>query len=128
MIDRGTLSVDVPAGSMSAPIRQVYAVQEAVADPSAVPLPPAPAFRFVELQGRASTFAVYFGAPPRTRHIGYCRHDPDNGLWIARTTGCPQGKAAADIRRWPSRDKAAAWLSGAVNGVRPRIMTRRAAR
>lgn len=100
---------------MSAAVQPLYAVQEATADPfaSADPTP----FRFVEMRDRIDTYAVLSGS---TR-IGTVRHDADNGLFIAKTTGCPNGTAPADIHRnFPTRDKAAEWLSRAINGVQPR--------
>jgi hypothetical protein len=44
------------------------------------------------------------------------------GRFMARTTG--NADFAADVRLFDDRERAAQWLSGAVEGVRPR--TRRA--
>lgn len=111
---------------MSASVQRLYG--DHPRNGRSVPHPdtPAPAYRFVELAEREFTYAVYTGTPPDSRHLGYVRHDED-GRWVARTTG--SSTHAADVRRnFASRDKAAEWLRGAVNGVRPRVMTRRAAR
>ena len=97
-------------------VHQLYAVVEQ-GNPFRIPDPPAPAFRFVELRDAAWTYAVYQGDAPQTRLLGYVRNCPEKCAWIARTTGSET--AAADIRRWPSRQAAAQWLSKAVDGTVP---------
>nr|WP_294562144.1 hypothetical protein [uncultured Rhodopila sp.] len=98
-------------------VHQLYAVVEQ-GNPFRIPDPPAPAFRFVELRHAAWTYAVYQGDAPQTRLLGYVRNCPEKCVWIARTTGSET--APADIRRWPSREAAAQWLSKAVDGTVPR--------
>nr|WP_294516060.1 hypothetical protein [uncultured Rhodopila sp.] len=95
-------------------VQPLYVVQEASADPFAIPAPP---FRFVEIRYRSDTYVVLCGSA----RIGTVRHDAGSGLFVATTTGCPNGSAPADIHRnFATRDKAAEWLSRAIDGVQPR--------
>jgi hypothetical protein len=95
-------------------VQPLYVVQEATADPFAIP---DSTLRFVEMRNRIDTYVVLSGSG----RIGTVRHDADSGLFVAMTTGCPNGSAPADIHRnFATRDKAAEWLSRAVDGVQPR--------
>jgi hypothetical protein len=95
-------------------MQRLYSVQEAAADPFAIPDSP---FRFVEIRDRFDTYVVLAGSV----RIGTVRHDAGSGLFVAKTTGCPNGSAPADIHRnFATRDKAAEWLSRAIDGVQPR--------
>ena len=95
-------------------MQRLYSVQEAAADPFAIPDSP---FRFVEIRDRFDTYVVLAGSV----RIGTVRHDAGSGLFVAKTTGCPNGSAPADIHRnFATRIKAAEWLSRAIDGVQPR--------
>lgn len=95
-------------------MQRLYSVQEATADPFSLPDPP---FRFLEIRDRIDTYVVLHGSI----RIGTVRHDDGTGLFVAKTTGCPNGSAPADIHRnFATRDKAAEWLSRAIDGVQPR--------
>jgi hypothetical protein len=74
-------------------------------------------FRFVEMRDRIDTCVVLRSSVK----IGTVRHDAGSGLYVAMTTGCPDGSAPADIHRnFATRDNAAAWLSRAIDGIQPR--------
>jgi hypothetical protein len=99
---------------MSAAVQPLYAVQESTADPFAVPASP---FRFVEMRDRIDTCIVLSGAV----RIGTVRHHAGSGLFVAKTNGCPNGSAPADIHRnLATREKAAEWLARAIDGIPPR--------
>ena len=90
---------------------RLFAVVEQ-GDPFVIPDPPSSAYLFRAMPDRIDTYAVLSGSG----RIGTVRHDPD-GDWVARSPG--SAESPADVRRWPSREAAAKWLSRAVNGVMP---------
>ena len=99
---------------MSAAVQPLYAIQGPTADPFGVPAPP---FRFVEMRDRIDTYIVLSGSV----RLGTVRHDAGSGLFVAKTNGCPNGSAAADIQRnLATREKAAEWLARAIDGIQPR--------
>lgn len=74
-------------------------------------------FRFVEMRDRIDTYIVLSGSV----RIGTVRHDAGSGLFVAKTNGCPNGSAPADIQRnLATREKAAEWLARAIDGIQPR--------
>ena len=87
------------------------AVQPLDAGPDRTP------FRFVEMRDRIDTYIVLSGSA----RLGTVRHDADSGLFVAKTNGCPNGSAPADIHRnLATREKAAEWLARAIDDIRPR--------
>jgi hypothetical protein len=61
------------------------------------------------LPGRICTYAVVI--PYVDIVVGWVRLDVGPpGRWIARTTGCPQGKTAAQMRHFENRAEAVAFL------------------
>jgi hypothetical protein len=108
---------------MSASVRRLYAVRETDPAPCAIPAPPAAA-RFVPLEDRLETTAVYGSGPICTENLrGFIRYDDaraasDRPAFVARTRG--NASKPADMRSFTSREAAVEWLSRAIDGVIPR--------
>jgi hypothetical protein len=98
---------------MSASVIWTHQIVERDQTPLDIP-PRPPAARdveFTELPNRLWTYRASIGAAV----IGYIRHSPDD-VWIARTLG--SATAAASIRKFPDRAKAASWLQSRLIGGR----------
>lgn len=102
---------------MNAPILHMFSLIERDQTPLDIPpRPPAATdVEFTELPNRLWTYRVTTGSPDAVRTIGFIRWSTDD-QWIARTLG--SATAAASIRKFPDRARAAAWLQKRLTGRR----------
>ncbi|MFL5252507.1 MAG: hypothetical protein ACJ8AI_06360 [Rhodopila sp.] len=104
---------------MTGAVAWTHQIVEGSSDPFAIPPRPSPepeaAIQFDQMRGRLWTYRVTIGGPDAVRVIGFIRWSTDD-QWIARTLG--SATAAASIRKFTDRAKAASWLQRRLIGGR----------
>jgi hypothetical protein len=104
---------------MSCAVTWTHEIVERDPNPLAIPPRPSPepaeSVQFDQLPDRLWTYRVTTGGPDAVRTIGFIRWSTDD-QWIARTLG--SATAAASIRKFTDRARAAAWLQRRLAGGR----------